>query len=199
MMLEQNLGDNGQEKIITNESVQEVIPTKVISEEDKQAKIKEKDQTEEENNKQIENVKQDILKKFENLESKEEYPEGHIMNSNMLDKIAQLEAISQDTFEFIQDRYDKYIEDELSGKHSGGSVTGNQEKIKELIKQGEDMEDALFEADVIYGEGGWNRYVVDADTGMVKLNSGKSATNTTGSKEYFDTLRSKAKELGMDI
>jgi len=63
MNLEQNI-NNVPEKVITNESVQEVFPTKVISDEDKQAKVEEKTQKEKENNEQIEKVKEDILKSF---------------------------------------------------------------------------------------------------------------------------------------
>lgn len=124
---------------------------------------------------------------------------GCIFDPELLHKIAQLEAISQDTFEFDQSRYEKYIKDEQEGRHRGYSVTSTQEKLKKLEEEGEDLKDVLYESEIIYGEGGWNRYKVDEDTGMIKLDSGKSATNTTGSKQYFEALRSKAKELGMDI
>jgi hypothetical protein len=62
--------NNIQEKIITNESIQVVVPTESISEEDKQARVEEKTQKEKENNEQIEKIKEDILKQFK-IEDKE--------------------------------------------------------------------------------------------------------------------------------
>jgi len=191
--------NDSQEKIINKEVDKEVVSNGVANEEEQKIREEEKAQRESQNNQKIEAVKEEISKQFGNPESKDEYPEGHILNSNMLDRIAKLEAIDRDTFEIVQSRYEKYIQDEKNGKHGENSVSGNQEKIKKLIEQGEDLNDTLWEAEIIYGEGGWNRYNIDSITGMVKLNSGVSATNTTGSKQYFEALRAKAKELGMDI
>jgi hypothetical protein len=192
--------NNVSEKIITNESAQEVVSGEVISEEEKQAKAEKKVQAEIKNNEDIAKIKEEIMNQLGGQESKEGYPEGHIMNPQMLDKIAQLEAISHDTFEIIQDRYEKYIKDEQEGRHGQNSVTFNQKNLGKLLEEDSDSKEDIFafDSEVIYGEGGWNRYTIDA-TGAVKLNSGTSATNTTGSKQYFDALRSKAKELGMDI
>ena len=194
---EQKFGHNVQEETITNESVKEVAPIEVISEEDKQVQDEIKDQKEKENNKEITKKREEIMQQLGGIESKEEYPEGHILNSNILDKIAQLEAIDKDSLEFNQEKYDQFIEEEKNG--TSGPVIGNQEKIKRFVEEGDDLESSLSEADVMYGIGGWNRYVVDADTGMVKLDSGKSATNSTGDRSYFNALKAKAKELGMDI
>lgn len=70
MSFEQSI-NNGPEKIITKESVQEVVPAEVISEEDKQDKIELKAQKEKENNEQIEKVRENLLKKFEGEQIKE--------------------------------------------------------------------------------------------------------------------------------
>lgn len=123
---------------------------------------------------------------------------GYIFDPELLHKIAQLEAISPDTFEFDQSRYDKYIKDEQDGKHGERAVTSNQEKIKKLIDEGKTRQKALLDGEIIYGQGGYNRYSF-SNNGEIKLESGKVKTNTTGSQQYFDALRSKAKELGMDI
>lgn len=196
---EQNLSSNGQEKIITNEVVQSA-PKQIVNEEEKQARIEESNQREKENIEKIKDLKQEILQQIENSESKEEYPEGHIMNANMLDKIAQLGAIDTDSLKFVQSRYDKYMQEEQNGKHGINSVTFNQKNLKQLLEEDPDSKEDIFafDSNVIYGEGGWLRFEIDA-SGAVKLDSGISATNTTGSKQYFEALRSKAKELGMEI
>ena len=128
-------------------------------------------------------------------ENKEEFPEGHIMNLNMLDKIAQLEAINPDTSEFDQDRYDNYMNGQ--SKLGAYSVGENQKIIKEKIQQGKSLEKALLRTEIIYGDGGWNRYRVDPFTGMVKLLRGVS--NTSGSGEYKAKLAEKAKEIGLVV
>lgn len=69
MSLEQKM-NNVRENVNTNESVQGVVSTEIISEEDKQVKAELKIKREIENNEQIEKVKGDILKQF-NQESKE--------------------------------------------------------------------------------------------------------------------------------
>lgn len=72
MNLEKNINSNSQEKIITNESVQEVIPVEVISEEDKQAKVEIKAQREKEDSEQIEKIRNEILnedKQEKNIDS----------------------------------------------------------------------------------------------------------------------------------
>ena len=61
MSQEKNITSNSQEKIITNESVQEVAPIEFISEEDKQAKVELKAQREKDNSEQIEKIRNEIL------------------------------------------------------------------------------------------------------------------------------------------
>lgn len=186
--------NNVTENIKTNESIQELVSTEVISEEDKQAKIKEKVQKEKENNQEISKVREDLMKQFEGQESKEEYPEGHIMNPKMLDKIAQLEAIDTTTGEFNQERYDDYINGQA--KLGSYSVGENQKKLQKKIDAGKKIKN-YYDTEVIYGQGGWNRYPVNQDTGEVFLSRGSS--NTTGSPEYKVKLAQKAKELGIKV
>jgi hypothetical protein len=58
MSIEQN---NSQEKIINNESVQEVVRTEVISEEDKQAKIEKKVQNKIDDDKRINEIRNELI------------------------------------------------------------------------------------------------------------------------------------------
>ena len=69
MSIEKNLINNVQEKIINNELTKEVVPVQVVSEEEKQTQINNKAEKDEENNKQIEKIRQDIEKQF-NSEAK---------------------------------------------------------------------------------------------------------------------------------
>lgn len=123
---------------------------------------------------------------------------GCIFDPELLDKIAKLEAINHDTFEFDQACYDKYIDDEKRGMHGERSVTSNQEKIKRMIDKGEDMQNAIAEGEVIYGISGLNRYFIDIN-GEIKLASGNIKDNTSGTQEYFDAIRAKGNELGMNL
>lgn len=189
MSKEQNLNSNSQEEIINNESVPEVVHTEVVSEEDKQAKIIEKAQKEKENNEQIAKVREDLMKQFENSESKEEYPEGHIMNPNMLDKIAQLESIDWDTLESSQKKYDDYINGQLSR-----IIGNNQKKLQANIDLGKKPK--YYDADTILGIGGLNRYVV-RDNGIIELARGGMVES--GDNEYKEKLAQKAKELGIKV
>jgi hypothetical protein len=72
MSQEQNINSNSQEKIITNESVQEVVPVEVISEEEKQAKVELKAQRKKEDSDQVEKIRNEILnedKQEKNIDS----------------------------------------------------------------------------------------------------------------------------------
>ena len=60
MKIEQSI-DNGSGKIITNESVQEVVPIEVISEEDKQAKFEKKTQNKIDDDKKIDEIKKELI------------------------------------------------------------------------------------------------------------------------------------------
>lgn len=194
MNLEQSLNSSNQEKIINNESVEEVAPAEVVSEEDNQAKIELKAakielkaQKEKENNEQIAKIKEGIMNQLGGQESKEEYPEGHIMNPQMLDKIAQLEAISPSTLEFDQQRYDDYI-----NSSEGNTIKKGQDEIKARLNEGKKPRYSNIS---IYGKGGWNRY--DATDGIVRLSRGSSVT--TGGPEYKTKLAQKARELGIKV
>lgn len=188
MSIEQNLNQNSQEEIKNNEVTKEVSPVEVVSDEDKVIKA-------EENNKKIEEKKEEIIKQFSGQEVKKEFSEVHIMNPQILNKIAQLEAIDPNTLEFNQNRYDDYMNSE---KQRGDySVTENQKKIQQTIDNGGNLEDSYWDAEVIYGQGGWNRYPVNTDTGEVFLARG--AGITTGSPEYKTKLAEKAKELGIKV
>jgi hypothetical protein len=191
---EQKLGHNVQEKIITNESVQEVAPVEAISEEDKQANAEKKVQAEIQNNEEIAKKREEIMNQMGGQESKEGYSEGHIMNPQMLDKIAQLEAIDTTTGEFNQERYDDYINGQA--KLGVYTVGENQKKLQKKIDAGKKIKD-YYNTEVIYGQGGWNRYPVDLNSGEVFLSRG--ASNTTGSPEYKAKLAQKAKELGIKV
>ncbi len=91
------------EKVITNESAQEILPIKVINEEDKQAKIELKAQKEIENNEQIKKTRENLLSKFEGGEIKEgvsfvfeQYPE--LANIGTLEQYSNyLETIFPDS------------------------------------------------------------------------------------------------------
>lgn len=127
------------------------------------------------------------------LESKETLVKPlSILDQNLLDKIAQIEAIDVNTYEYSEDRKQEYISTE--SKRGNYSVTANQEKFKEMLDiEGEILD--YSDAEVIYGQGGWNRYGIDSETGTVKLLRGVS--NTTGSPEYLAAVEKKAKELGL--
>lgn len=64
---EQNM-NNVQEKIITNESVQEVVPNEVISEEDKQAKVEKKIQNKIDDDKKIYEIRKELIGENSNSE-----------------------------------------------------------------------------------------------------------------------------------
>lgn len=135
-----------------------------------------------------------VTGKTENAnEAKEEFPENHIMNSKILDKIAQLEAIDPITGEFNQERYDDYINSE--SKRGSYSVTANQEKIKEALDMGDSIGD--IDTEIIAGVGNVNRYVASAIDGTIALSRG--ASNTSGSEFYKQKLAQKATELGFKV
>ncbi|MEI7765116.1 MAG: hypothetical protein WCI93_00855 [bacterium] len=189
------LNQNVQEEIITNELAQEAVPKQVVSEEEKQAKANEKALKKLENDKQVEEQREKIMIQFDGQESKEEYPEGHILNSKTLGKVAQLEAIDPNTGEFNQERYDDYINMQPSLERR--SVGENQKVIKEAMEGGKAFDRSLRDAEIIYGEGGMNRYGIDIRSGIVKLLRGSS--NTSGNPDYKTKLVQKAKELGIMV
>jgi len=120
-------------------------------------------------------------------ESTESFPEGHIMDPKILDKIAQLEAISPSTLEFDQQRYDDYI-----NSSEGNTIQKSQDEIKRRLNEGKKPN---YDNVSIYGKGGWNRY--DATDGIVRLSRG--STVSTGTEEYKAKLAQKAKELGIRV
>ncbi len=127
------------------------------------------------------------------LESKEQVGKvPSILDEDLLDKIAQIEAIDVNTCESSEDRKREYISGEP--KRGSYSVTANQEKFKEMLELDGEILD-YSDAEVIYGQGGWNRYGIDSETGTVKLLRGVS--NTTGSPKYLEAVEKKAKELGL--
>ena len=127
------------------------------------------------------------------LESNEQIAKNpSILDEDLLDKIAQIEAIDVNNCEYSADRKQEYISGEA--KRGNYSVTANQEKFKEMLEIDGEILD-YSDAEVIYGQGGWNRYGIDSDTGTVKLLRGVS--NTTGSPEYLAAVEKKAKELGL--
>lgn len=153
----------------------------------------------------IENLTREIDSEIENLkektkneinlilESKEQIIKTpSILDEDLLDKIAQIEAIDVNTCEYSKDRKQEYISTE--SKRGNYSVTANQEKFKEMLELDGEILD-YSDAEVIYGQGGWNRYGIDSETGTVKLLRGVS--NTTGSPEYLAAVEKKAKELGL--
>lgn len=188
MKLEQST-NNVPEKIITNESVEEVVPIEVISEEDKQAKVEEKLQKEKENNDEIAKKREEIMNQMGEQESKEGYQEGHIMNPNMLDKVAQLEAIDWDTLEFSQKRYDNYFSSNFASV-----IEKNQKKLQSRIDLGK--KPYYDETDTIMGLSGLNRYVV-RENGILELARG--GLLESGNQEYKEKLYKKAKELGITV
>lgn len=195
MSIEQNISNNDQKKIITNEVTREVVPPKITSPEDQGDEDALKIQKKQEQAQQVQDKRAEVMGKFEGQEEKEKYPEGHILNPDMLDKIAQLEAIDPNTGEFNQERYEDYINSQARlGSYTVGE---NQKRINEAIQSGKELKKALRRVEVIYGQGGWNRYPINEDTGEVFLSRGIS--NTTGSPEYKAKLAQRAKELGIKV
>ncbi len=130
------------------------------------------------------------------VESKETFSEVKITDPDLLEKIAQLEAIDS-SGNFNQEKYAKYLADEVAGKHGNSSVTQNQKKALEAIAEGESIEDFGYTLDTIYGEGGWNRYAIDAMTGEIKLSEAKD--QASGGEQYREILKAKARELGIKV
>ncbi len=124
------------------------------------------------------------------LEQKSEFPENHILNPNILDKVAQMEAIDPATGQFSEERYNDYVNNQ--SKLGNYSVIENQKKAQEGIDMGDDMDMIDFEA--IYGVGGMNRYMVDQE-GKVHLSRGGDVAS--GGEVYKTALLNKAKELGI--
>lgn len=153
-------------------------------------------------NKEVEDLRQQIDAQIQAVgqdsnasnESKEAFPENHILNPNMLNRIAQLEAISPETGEFSQERYDDYYNNQA--KLVQYSVVANQQKIQEGINQGKELR-RIRGVEVIYGQGGWNRYGIDMNDGTVSLLRGVSVTS--GSEKYQAALAAKAAELGLRV
>ncbi|MCX6755684.1 MAG: hypothetical protein NT068_04095 [Candidatus Nomurabacteria bacterium] len=133
------------------------------------------------------------VKGVESKETKQEFSENYILNPKLLDKIAQMEAIHPETLEFDQQRYDDYINGQA--KLGNYSVGVNQNKVRDALATGKSIRRARTEP--IYGQGGWNRYGIDGESGEVKLLRGVS--NTSGSEEYKIKLAEKAKELGFKV
>lgn len=188
MGLEQNLNKNSEEGIKTNEVVVETVPVIVPSTEEKEAKVEEKKQKEEKNNKEIEEKRKEILQKFEEQETKNEFPEGHVMNPKMLEKIAQLEAIDPDTLEFNQQRYDAYL-----SSSEGNTIKTSQDDYNKRINEGKKPRNDNV---TIYGKGGYNRYSA-TEKFIVKLDTGH--TVSSGKPEYRQKLAEKAKEFGLEV
>lgn len=170
MSIEQSLNTNSQEKIINNEVVSNENTVEVVSEEDKQAKIEEKNQKEKENNEQIEKVKEDLMKQFES----NEFGESRIDNPKILDMIAEIE------YSHIEDKEMKEMM-----INNWKRMVDNQ--YKEVLQDFED--DGMM--GVIYGNAGWDRFQIGED-GKVRL------INDNNLKANGGSLK-KAKELGMEI
>lgn len=153
-------------------------------------------------NKEVETLRQQVDAQIQAVgqdanatkESKESFSENYILNPNMLGKIAQLEAISPETGEFSQERYDDYYNNQA--KLAQYSVAANQQKIQDGLAQGKELR-RIRGVEVIYGQGGWNRYGIDMNDGGVSLLRGVSVTS--GSEKYQAALAAKAAELGLKV
>lgn len=143
---------------------------------------------------EIDTLKENAVDKINSVvESNEQITKTlSILDEDLLDKIAQIEAIDVNSGEFSAERKQEYVSGEA--KRGSYSVTANQEKFKEMLELDGEILD-YSDAEVIYGQGGWNRYGIDSDTGTVKLLRGVS--NTTGSPKYLEAVEKKAKELGL--
>ncbi len=140
----------------------------------------------------------------EGLKTKELLASGKILDPELINKLAQIEAIDPNspTFEFKQDRYDSFIRNDK--RNPINSLTANQNEFKKLIDNNELLSESMImrahrKGGVIAGNGNYNRYGVDSKTGELTLISGTSKTNTSGSPEYFKFLKEKAKELGVNL
>jgi ParB-like chromosome segregation protein Spo0J len=124
------------------------------------------------------------------MENKEGLSENNILNPNILDKVAQMEAIDPATGQFSQERYDDYMNNQ--SKLGTYSVGENQKRAQEAVDMGDEMDMVDFEA--IYGVGGMNRYMVDQE-GNVHLSRGGDVAS--GGELYKTALLNKARELGI--
>jgi tetratricopeptide (TPR) repeat protein len=161
--------NNVPEKIITNESVQEVVFTEIVSEEDKQAKVEEKAQKEKENNEQIEKVREDLMKQFEG----NEFGEARIDNPKILDMIAEIEFSTT-----IKDKED--LEN---------AIQMWKRNIKQQYEESLKYFKKYNDAGMIYGRGGYDRFMIR--DGEVYFKQGEPDPEKP---EY-----KKAIELGMKI
>jgi hypothetical protein len=125
-------------------------------------------------------------------EKKESIKKTLISDSNLLEKIALIEAIDPSDNRFNESRYNDYKNSER--QRGDYSVTENQKRTKEAMEIEEKIVYSDF-TEPIYGAGGFNRYVIEAMTGEVTLKRGGDVT--TGSPEYLETVKKKAKELGL--
>ena len=133
MNIEQN---NNQEQIKTNEAAKEIAPVEVINVEDKQAKIEEKKQKEEKNNKQINEIKGKIMEQFSDPFSK--WKEREIQKIN--DKAKEIIGESTNAIGGVKQNFDKGFA--LSALDDYGelkfidyaSKEGNQDDIDYALK-----------------------------------------------------------------
>jgi hypothetical protein len=130
---------------------------------------------------------------LESQKSQEAFPKGHILNSNALDVIGQLEALDANG-EFSSELYQSFLNSQA--KNGEMSVEANQKKLQEIIDKGKQPEDYDYTDSVIYGIGGMNRYGAD-ENGMLTLKRGSSVTS--GSDSYKAALETKARESGINL
>lgn len=165
-----------------NEAVKSVD---VPSEEELQAKEAVKAENKIADEKKIDELKNELMNE---VESKDEFPEGHLMNPKTAINIAQLEAIDWDTLEFSQEKYDQYV-----NSSEFATIQKGIEDTKKRISEGKKPR---YDEICIYGKGGYNRYGFYND-GKVKLDRGN--TVTSGTEKYTEKLLQKARELGFGI
>ncbi|MFA6251359.1 MAG: hypothetical protein WC603_01900 [Candidatus Paceibacterota bacterium] len=170
MNIEQKMNGNNQEVIKTNEMVQEIAPVEVLSEEDKQAKIKKKRLEEIENDQRIAEIKGAISKQFEN----NEFGEAIITNPKILDMIAEIEYCHVEDQEMKEQMIQNWKR-----------IVDNQ--YKEALQ---DFKEFSM-IGVIYGNAGWDRFQVGEDGKTRLLNDKNLKAKASAMK--------RAKELGMEI
>ncbi len=128
------------------------------------------------------------------VESKESFPEGHILHPDTFKKIAQLEAIGEDGG-FSQDRYDKFIADENNPAKSGErGVLKNQQRLQGILERDGEIDRFDYLESVIFGRGGWNRYGIDAEGRVFARRD-----VMTGPAEYKAKLEARALEYGFGV
>ena len=210
--LEQNINSNSQEKIINNELTQEIAPVEVISEEDKKAKVELKAQKEKEDREQIQKIKEDILKQFDEVES----IESQQILKNCIDAIngsgrqydsenIMLFRINKelDSFEKLSEKGKKEVNELLINKiaeimsERGNSKLG--EKIfKGLTKLSEiDKEtiDSLSKKEKIDSETEeWDLELAKRNEKLVNLNLLSQEDRPLIIKKVFDNLRNESNQ-----